>query len=412
MTQSERALSLPHLGGKSVVVLFTITLIASVVETQLAQYVQSTLHFRKPFFLFYVVHSSFVLIFPLHLLCLVFTTSASLESILAGLSLAIKTHFAPSGQGPITTLWSLFPYARFLRLVACLTFGFTVPTLLWFASISLSPLSDVTAIWNTNAFFAYIITVRLFKLNWELRKLLAVLVATFGVLAVVYGDATQQVDAPPANRSIIVATSETARPKAPLLGDLLTLCAAVGFGLYQVMYKRHAALSSDPEFDTGSGAYVPLQGSSDGTPAELNEDDLKIDDLVCAPSFGLHPNLLTSGIGLMTFLILWIMFPVLHYTGYEQFRLPDSPKTLLSIAGIAGSGLVSNAGLMILLGIWGPIVVSVGNLLTIVLVLISDITFGQGMEVITPWNFAGSGVVVAAFGILVYDMVQHTQSHN
>jgi len=168
----------------------------------------------------------------------------------------------------------------------------------------------VTAIWNTNAFFTYIITVRLFKLNWELRKLLAVLVATFGVLAVVYGDAAQQADAPPADESIMPAPRESTRPKAPLVGDLLTLCAAVGFGLYQVMYKRHAALPSDPEFDTGGGAYVPLQGSSDGIPAsELNEDDLKIDDLVYPPPFGPHPNLLACGIGLMTFLTLWIMFP-------------------------------------------------------------------------------------------------------
>jgi hypothetical protein len=52
-------------------------------------------------------------------------------------------------------------------------------------------LSDVTVIWNTNAFFAYIITVRLFELNWEPRKLLAVLIATFGVVAVVYGDVGQ-----------------------------------------------------------------------------------------------------------------------------------------------------------------------------------------------------------------------------
>ena len=106
-------------------------------------------------------------------------------------------------------------------------------------------LTDVTAIWNPNAFFAYIITV---WLNWELRKL----------LAVVYGDAAQQADAPPTDESIImvVATSETSRPNAPLVGDLLTLCAAIGFGLYQVMYKRHAALPYDPEFDTGGGVYV------------------------------------------------------------------------------------------------------------------------------------------------------------
>lgn len=60
-----------------------------------------------------------------------------------------------------------------------------------------------------------------------------------------------------------------------------------------------------------------------------------------------------------------------------------------------------------LLGLWGPVVVSVGCLLTIVLVLLSDITVGQGVGVITPWNLAGSGGIVVAFGVLVYDMIQN-----
>jgi len=57
----------------------------------------------------------------------------------------------------------------------------------------------------------------------------------------------------------------------------------------------------------------------------------------------------------------------------------------------------------ILLGVWGPIITSVGNLLTIVLVLFADVLFGGGAA-ITIWGLAGSGVIVAAFGILVYDM--------
>jgi hypothetical protein len=73
--------------------------------------------------------------------------------------------------------------------------------------------------------------------------------------------------------------------------------------------------------------------------------------------------------------------------------------------------LIASLLFQTLLGIWGPIVVSVGNLLTIVLVLLSDISMGQGMEVITPWNLAGSGGIIVAFGILVYDMVHHSQSH-
>jgi hypothetical protein len=385
-----------------------LTLVAFTVESQLTQYVQSTLHFRQPFFLFYIVHSSIAIIFPLHLLYLVLTTSASLESLLAGLSLAVKIHFAPSDRSRLATLQSTFPYGRFLRLTAFLTFGLNFPSLLWFISVSLSPLCDITAIWNTNAFFAYIITVQLFKLDWEPRKLSAVLIATFGVIAVVYGDARQP-ESSPHTTDHVAYTSKTVKPKAPLLGDLLTLCASVGYGLYQVLYNRHAALHPDQEVELGA-AYVPLQDSDGLLADELGGGD-KVVDLTYPPPFGLHPNLLASGIGFMTLFLLWILLPILHYSGYERFRLPDNPTVTLSIAGIAVSGLIFNAGLLTLLGVWGPIVVSVGNLLTIVLVLLSDISMGQGMDMITPWNLAGSGGIIVAFGILVYDMVHHSQSH-
>lgn len=408
---AERSPSLSHTGGKTAVVLFILTLIAFVVESQLTQYVQSTLRYRQPFFIFYIVHSTFAIIFPLHLLYLVLTTSASLESLLTGLSLVVKIHFAPVDKSRLAIVQSTFPYGRFLRLTAFLTVGITLPAVLWFISVSLSPLSDVTAIWNTNAFFAYIITVRLFKLNWEPRKLLAVLIATFGVMAVVYGDVGQSELPHTDQGEAFVNTSETVKPKAPVLGDLLTLCASVGYGLYQVLYKRHAAplLDGESELDV---PYVPLS-DSDGLSASEPDESLKVvdDDLAYPPPFGLYPNLLTGGIGLMTFSSLWIILPILHYSGFERFRLPDNLTLVLSIAGIAGSGLVFNAGLLILLGIWGPIVVSVGNLLTIVLVLLSDITVGQGIDVITPWNLAGSCGIIVAFGILAFDMVRRPQSH-
>ena len=48
---------------------------------------------------------------------------------------------------------------------------------------------------------------------------------------------------------------------------------------------------------------------------------------------------------------------------------------------------------------------SVGNLLTIVLVFISDILWGGLAETVTIWSVMGAGVIVAAFGILAYDMV-------
>lgn len=57
--------------------------------------------------------------------------------------------------------------------------------------------------------------------------------------------------------------------------------------------------------------------------------------------------------------------------------------------------------LQILLSLWGPVVVSVGNLLTIVLVFVSDILFGAGMSAVTIWSVVGSVGIMAAFGVLV-----------
>jgi drug/metabolite transporter (DMT)-like permease len=208
-------------------------------------------------------------------------------------------------------------------------------------------LSDITAIWNTNAFFAYVITVRLFKLNWEPRKLLSVLFATFGVMAVVYGDARVSDAVPGPDAPTRVASNDSVKPKAPVLGDLLTLCASVGYGIYQVMYKRYAAISSDPEFVPG-GEYLPLPDSANHATAGLSEGcNAELDDLVYPPPFGLHPNLLACGIGLMSLFTLWILLPIVHYSGYERFRLPDSPSVILSIAGVACTGLVFNSGILV-----------------------------------------------------------------
>jgi len=126
------------------------------------------------------------------------------------------------------------------------------------------------------------------------------------------------------------------------------------------------------------------------------------EETTVAPPFGLHPNLLTSFIGLCTLVVLWIPLPILDYFEVEIFRLPADMTTVFAISGIVFTGVISNAGFMVLLGVWGPIIASVGSLLTIVLVFLSDIMFGSGY--VTIWSLAGSGVIVAAFAVLAYDM--------
>ncbi|KAF7320356.1 hypothetical protein MKEN_00820400 [Mycena kentingensis (nom. inval.)] len=361
-------------------VLFVIVLLAFVVESELTQYIQTTLKYRQPLFIFYIVHSSFAICFPLHLLYLTQTTKYSTSALIRGVLAAITNHLTP---GTTRT----FPRARFLWMVLLLTGLITYPGLLWFFAISLASLSDVTAIWNANAFIAYLLT---FKCRWEPRRLFAVSLATIGVFIVVYGGSISSEDNADAKRA-------NTKPAAPLTGNLMMLVASFGYALYQVLYKKYAALHSDPESED-EYEQLPTDEIPEGGGAE-------VDDMVYPPPFGLGANLLTSAIGICTLLVLWICIPIFHYTAIEPFVLPNSLAIVATIVGIALTGVVFNAGFMVLLGIWGPIVTSVGNLLTIVFVFVTDIIFGAGVEAVTVGGVTGCALIVGAFGILAFDML-------
>lgn len=87
----------------------------------------------------YVAHSSFALVFPLHLLYLVLFTPIPALVYLSGLSAAIKIHLSGrTFDSPATMHDTTFPTIKFLLLVSWLTLGVTLPGLIWFAAISLA----------------------------------------------------------------------------------------------------------------------------------------------------------------------------------------------------------------------------------------------------------------------------------
>lgn len=155
----------------------------------------------------------------------------------------------------------------------------------------------------------------------------------------VYGDTRSDEHGNTSHAASVPAT----RPSAPLVGDLLTLIASLGYAFYQVLYKKFAALPSDPEL-THERAYEQIP-SEDGTDMLSNRIDSE--ESVYPLPFALHPNMLTSIAGFFTFILLWLPVPVLHYLDIERFSLPPDGKTLLTISGIAASGVIFNAGFMV-----------------------------------------------------------------
>ena len=207
--------------------------------------------------------------------------------------------------------------------------------------------TDVTALWNTNAFFAYVFTTVLTGAKWDTRRLAGVVIATAGALAVVYGGSAASADK--------ADTSDTSQSmsqgRAALVGDLMTLVGSIAYAAYQVYYKLRAALPNDPE--VYAEHYAPLDDSADFLPDdEENQEDTAlrapdVDDVIRPLPFGLYPNLLTSLIGVCTLLVFWVPVPLLDAWGIVPFEMPRDAHTYLVIAGIAVTGSVFNAGFMV-----------------------------------------------------------------
>lgn len=80
---------------RSAGILLAVVLVAYTLQTELASHVQHGLGYKKPYFLFYLTHSSYLLLFPLHLAALALSRSASVPALLASLAATLEEKFQP-----------------------------------------------------------------------------------------------------------------------------------------------------------------------------------------------------------------------------------------------------------------------------------------------------------------------------
>ena len=203
--------------------------------------------------------------------------------------------------------------------------------------------------------------VRLHNAKIQMPKLSAVLLACVGVLFVVYGGKYASSNPTASSQSTSTNPDATNGGSAALIGDLLTLIASIGYAAYQVLYKRFVSLPSDPDDSISAPiaphspvsstlpGYEPILTDDDApllSPHSLNTHSSSASDRSTLP-FGLYPNLLTSGIGVITFVGLWPILVFLHWTGVETFTLPADGRTWAGIAGIAFGGVIFFSGYMV-----------------------------------------------------------------
>ncbi|KAK4458540.1 hypothetical protein QBC42DRAFT_300185 [Cladorrhinum samala] len=334
------------------------SLVSFTVQTELSAHIQHDLKWEKAYCMMYLTHGSWVFLFPLQLLFLrMRRREQSWKTFWLNHLRTLRTTaqmvqrqdllVARAGAGNDVSPWSYL-----IRTTALVSTALTVAGLSWYVAVSMTTPSDLTAIYNCNAFFAYAFSVPLLKERLRPDKMLAVGVAILGVMVVAYGDGNNSSDAAAGSGS-----------GSRFAGNIIIGIGSVLYGLYEVLYKRLAC---------------PPDGASANR------------KMMFANTFG-------SLIGAFTLLVLWIPLPILHLLGWEKFELPSAEAAWLLFISVVAN-MVFSGSFLVLISLTGPVVSSVAALLTIFIVAIVDWTLtGQPLGAAAVF---GGFLIIVAFGML------------
>lgn len=243
----------------------------------------------------------------------------------------------------------IFPLGFIIKTSLCLSVLLTLPSYVWYLSVNLTSMSNLTAIYNTGCFFAYLFSIIMLHDRIIPAKVGAVLLCMLGVLAMACWPQEKGNSGDNVNDETFGAA---------WIGIVVSSFGAALYGFYEVYYKKYASPSQ--------------------------------------PTI-LFANTITGTIGIVTFLVLWIPFPFLHFSGIETFELPD-PTTFKYILGIASMSVIYNATFMAVIALVNPVFAAVGVMLTVPAVAITDILV-TGVMVPTS-TIVGSFLILTGFIIL------------
>ncbi|KAK9365685.1 hypothetical protein V1509DRAFT_570590 [Lipomyces kononenkoae] len=351
-----------------------VALASFVIQTEATGYIAQSLRYRKPIFVLYVTHSSYMLLFPLQLIFLwLRTPQYSLSSIyrkhqrVVWSTLSIIAAANHSKVSPLKYL---------IRTITLITLALTLAATTWYVAVNLTTPSDVTAIYNCSAFFAYAFSVPILqeKLKWS--KAFSVCLAVFGVLIVAYGDSyVPSTETSSGAQDDVESPSPDELASNRFIGNIIIGVGAIMYGLYEVLYKRFACPPSS----------VSVRRSA------------------------LFANVVGSSIGLFTLTCVWILLPILHVLGLEKFEIPRG-ETLFVLSISVLANVAFSGSFLTLMSLTSPVLGSVAALLTIFLVALCDwILFSTPL---TLGAMVGGITIAVAFVLLAYASWQEIGGDN
>lgn len=262
----------------------------------------------------------------------------------------------------------------FVRMTTFITSALTVAGYSWYVAVNMTTASDLTAIYNCSAFFAYAWSVPLLKEKLRMGKSFAVFVAIVGVLIVAKGDdvATKHTSlSAGAPKNPEDSNDASNRP----LGNMIIGAGSILYGLYEVVYKK---LACPPE---GTSAFRSV----------------------------IFANTFASFIGCFTFLVLWFPIPILHFTGVERFELPTGLTAWMLLASVLANATFSGS-FLVLISLTSPVFSSVAALLTIFIVALVDWLLGG--QALKPAAIIGGIVIIGAFLLLAWSTWREIQEQS
>jgi drug/metabolite transporter (DMT)-like permease len=371
--------------------LLALSLVSFTVQTETAVYIQHQLKWEKPYCMLYMTHGSWVVLWPatLGMLRLQHWNEPWPTFWRRHVQLLRQTALMVQHQNlhPTPRQSQNSPVRYMLKMTTFITCALTLAGGSWYVAVNQTTASDLTAIYNCSAFFAYAFSIPILHEKVRTSKIVAVAIAIAGVFIVAYGDVSP---AKHGSKSGGGAGGDKAPPSHEAenraFGNLVIGVGSVLYGLYEVLYKRLAC---------------PPEGA--------------------APNKGvIFANLFGSMIGAFTLSVLWIPLPFLHYMGWELFALPRGEQAwMMAISVMANASMsplfpkspsrnvVTNTetafsgAFLALISLTSPVLSSVAALLTIFIVAIVDQLLPPPLNSpLTPAAIVGGLLIIGAFSLL------------
>lgn len=298
-----------------------------------------------------------------HTLILVYEANVNGDKLTRHLNTLVDQNPHISSSSSITACVKSLVATPAFRYLALKTFLISivlnVAGVTWYAAMSMTYASDVTAIYNCSAFTAYAFAIPILNEKFSWLKASSVLIAVSGVFVVAYSGAD---------------SSESGVQQYPyrFWGNLLISVGAVMYGYYEVLYKRYTCV-----------------------PAHLAK--------VITPRRQLtFSNFIMCLMGLSTLLFLFtgvVLAEILHIHHFNLFDYGPNTKAIwLFIFGSIASNLLFSGLFLSLMALTSPVLSSVSSLVTIFLIgIVEWILFGNELG---SMQLLGDALVIVGFVIL------------